>query len=166
MTYSYETYSEESNSSQVQAAHCCKVCNEKVDEKVYRYSRKHFGKPLCLKHQGTKQSKKLYYDLKKREVDCELEWWDGYKHVDIAITDARLCIEIDGRQHLTDFEQLWSDLRRESYSAEKGLFTIRIPNEWIDKHAEEIADSIAKLVDLIKSNIKRNGDIVLDFNAC
>ena len=34
----------------------CSICNEAINEKVNEYSRKHFGKPLCLKHQKIAES--------------------------------------------------------------------------------------------------------------
>ena len=65
--------------------------------------------------------------------------------MDISIPWARLNIEIDGRHHLLNPKQLYSDLERDSYSQEDEKGTIRITNDAIEKDLDEIADSIAKV---------------------
>jgi very-short-patch-repair endonuclease len=74
-----------------------------------------------------------------------LEDYDGYKHVDISIPWAKLNIEIDGRQHLLNAKQLYSDLERDSFSHEKEIRTVRIPNEMIERNLDELADSLARV---------------------
>jgi hypothetical protein len=47
------------------------------------------------KKKSTPEAKKLFSELKKRRVPAELEKWDGYKHIDIAVVNAiRLMFEI------------------------------------------------------------------------
>jgi very-short-patch-repair endonuclease len=133
------------------------VCKETISEEVFEYSRLHFGKPLCLNHQKmakddkakspkiTPQARRLSEALKRRGIKHNLEGYDGHKHVDISIPWAKLNVEIDGRQHLLNAKQLYSDLERDSYSHEEEMRTIRIPNETIDKNLEEVADSLAKV---------------------
>jgi very-short-patch-repair endonuclease len=41
---------------------------------------------------------------------AELEKWDGYKHIDIAITEVRVNIEVDGKHHRIDQDQAFRDL--------------------------------------------------------
>lgn len=77
---------------------------------------------------------------------CKLEAYDGYKHVDISISWAGLNIEIDGRHHLLNSKQLYSDLKRDYYSQDDDdIRTIRIPNSEIDRSVSKVADSIAKV---------------------
>jgi very-short-patch-repair endonuclease len=94
---------------------------------------------------ATPQAKKLYYALKARDVYCILEFWDGKKHVDIGLPDAKICIEVDGAQHYDNPEQILRDFKREHWSDEDGFSTLHIPNEKIDQEAEKIAEAIAKV---------------------
>ena len=93
----------------------------------------------------TPQAKRLHEALNKRDIQNELEYDDGYKHVDIHIPSARLNLEVDGKYHLTDPGHLFRDLERDSYSHSDGIDTIRIPNFYIDSHLDEIADAIAEV---------------------
>ncbi|MEI7688565.1 MAG: hypothetical protein WCI91_00040 [Candidatus Nomurabacteria bacterium] len=53
------------------------------------------------------------------------------KHIDLSIPSAKINIEIDGSQHLTDAYQIMSDLRRSHFSVLDGYDTIHIPNSEI-----------------------------------
>jgi very-short-patch-repair endonuclease len=99
-----------------------------------------------LPKKSTLQAKALYYALKERGIEAELEVYDGYKHVDLAIMDAKIYIEIDGSQHSTDPDQLNADLNRDYHSHKDGFVTKRYTNEQINKHLDEIADAIAEVV--------------------
>ena len=148
----------------------CNVCKKTITKRVYEYSMKNNGKPLCIEHQKTSsykpytkksypktykskakskitpQARKLYNALKKRKIFCKLEAKDGYKSVDISIEWAGIDIEVDGKQHIFNSKQLYSDIQRTSYSMEDGKHTIRIPNSAIDENVNGVADSIAKVV--------------------
>lgn len=97
-------------------------------------------------NEPTQEAKKLYYALKRRGIQAELEKCDGFKHIDIAITSARLNIEVDGRHHNYNPDQALADLKRTYYSSAKGYETIRIPNTLVKKNVEKAADLIADLV--------------------
>jgi very-short-patch-repair endonuclease len=92
----------------------------------------------------TKEQLELYNALKKRGAPAKLEKWDGHKHIDIAIPEARVNIEVDGIHHNTSKKQALSDLLRTYYSFRKGYVTLRIPNILVrDKETlEETADFI------------------------
>jgi very-short-patch-repair endonuclease/uncharacterized Zn finger protein (UPF0148 family) len=124
----------------------CDICKKEIDEKMFYYSKYMFNKSLCLDHQGTKTQKELFIALKNRDLDCEYEPWDGHKHVDIAIHNAKLYIEIDGKHHIDNQKQFFADLKRDYHSMENGYFTRRIGNKDVEKNLDEIADSIANLV--------------------
>jgi len=49
---------------------------------------------------------------------------DGYKHIDIAIPEAKINIEIDGVHHNYNAQQALSDLKRTYYSFKK-IFYIK-----------------------------------------
>lgn len=97
----------------------------------------------------TRQALALYEALEDRNINCELEKWDGYKHVDIAIESARLYIEVDGSQHYTNKKQMFSDWQRSHYSKMDGYHTIHIPNRMIDNDVDDVADAIADIINKI-----------------
>ena len=92
----------------------------------------------------TYETIRLYFALKKRGVPAEMEKFDGYKHIDIAIPEARVNIEVDGGHHNFNRNQALSDLKRTYYSFKKGYLTLRIPNSLVttDSYLNETADYI------------------------
>lgn len=94
----------------------------------------------------TKQTLLLIEALKRGGVDVKQEHWDGHKHIDIAILDSKIYIEIDGLHHYTSPEQIKADFKREHYSDENGFDTIHIPNPLIETHLEEISKAIIDIV--------------------
>lgn len=100
----------------------------------------------------TEQEKKLYKALKKRGIDCILEYNDGHKTVDIAINNSKIDIEVDGLYHYLRAKQIVSDIHRSRHSEKNGFSTIHIFNAIIDHHLEQVADAIAKVA---KANIKK-----------
>jgi hypothetical protein len=95
----------------------------------------------------------LYFALKECGVPAELEKYDGYKTVDIAIEEAKVHIEVDGMQHNYSSRQALSDLKRTYYSFKKGYFTLRIPNSLI---RDELDDTVDYIIDLLKLSKKRS----------
>lgn len=93
---------------------------------------------------STPEAIQLYKLLIDAGVDAEIEHFDGHKHVDIAIPEAKLYIEVDGIQHLIDPEQILADLHRVYYSEKDGYGTFRIPNEIIHHYLKEVAHAIAE----------------------
>jgi len=94
----------------------------------------------------TTQMRRLSEELKRRGIIIELNYWDGHKHIDIFIKDARLSIEIDGLQHLTDSEQIRADFKRECYSCKDGVDTLHMPNELLKNHFEYIVNALVEVV--------------------
>lgn len=146
----------------------CSKCNEDIMEKEYNYSKEHYGKILCRacqgnnqkirvskfskrgdrvasfkKRGGTPEARELYNVLKIMGIDAELEKYDGYKTIDIAIPSKMVNIEIDGMQHSYNSKQALSDLKRTYYSFKKGYVTLRIPNSLIKNNLHETATYIA-----------------------
>lgn len=140
----------------------CLECNEPISPRVFDYSISKYGIPLCMYHQGwledvsqvsTYDALLLYFALKYRGVPAELEKFDGYKHIDIAIPEAKINIEVDGGHHNYDFNQAMADLKRTYYSFRKGFYTIRIPNSIVRGHVDQTADYI---VGILNESLKRN----------
>ena len=79
-------------------------------------------------HKSTPEAQELGRLLKNYGWKIELEKWDGHKHIDIAITEVKVNIEVDGKQHNLDPKQALADLERNYYSFRKGYVTLKIPN--------------------------------------
>lgn len=77
----------------------------------------------------------------------EEEVYDGHKHVDLSIDSAKLDIEVDGLQHLTNPNQILTDIQRSKYSREDGYETIRVHNIDLKQDAPGIAEAIAKVAE-------------------
>lgn len=131
----------------------CIECGCYLQRDVFNYSTQNFGHPICRSHQDwirdiynntstTPQAIDLYLALRSRGVPAELEKWDGYKTIDIAVTDAKVNIEVDGLHHNYSHNQALSDLKRTYYSFKKGYLTLRIPNTLIEWSVDETADYI------------------------
>jgi len=119
----------------------CNSCKEPISKEVYNYSMDKYGVALCRTHQQkrtshprnsrpkpTDEARKLAKALTKLGWRVELEKYDGYKHIDIAVTEANVNIEVDGPKHYNDPKQALADLQRNFYSFKKGYLTVRIPN--------------------------------------
>lgn len=94
----------------------------------------------------TPEARALKHTLEKHGVRVLFELYDGYKHIDLAIPDAKLNVEVDGIQHLTNPHQILADLGRGYYSHKKGYSTMHISNEMVQGHLEEIAKALAEAV--------------------
>ena len=94
----------------------------------------------------TPEAKALFYELKRLGIPAELEKYDGYKTIDIAITSAMVNIEVDGNQHSCNATQALVDLQRTVYSMKKGFVTLRIPNCLIQDNLIETASYIKQFI--------------------
>ncbi len=83
--------------------------------------------------------------LQKLGIKVEEEVDDGYKHIDLSIDRAKLDIEVDGIQHLTEPQQIITDFKRSNYSREDGYETIHVHNVDLKHDVEGIAKAIAKV---------------------
>ena len=92
----------------------------------------------------TQEEKDLKKALENLGVYVLSQVPDGHKHIDLAIPDAKINIEVDGPKHLTDPNQIVKDLLRSHYSDDLGYFTIHIPNDYIHSDLEKIAKALAE----------------------
>lgn len=92
----------------------------------------------------TAEAESLKKALEDRGVKVYVELHDGFKTVDLAIPRAKINIEVDGIQHLTNAKQIIADMGRGYYSHKNGYDTLHIPNEMIRTHLDEIADALAE----------------------
>lgn len=110
---------------------------------------------LRLTHYSTfpsKEASNLKKALEDRGVTVYKELHDGYKHIDLAIPRAKINIEVDGIQHLTNPKQILADLHRGYYSHKNGYHTMHIQNEMIRLHLDEIADALAEASKIIEKS--------------
>lgn len=92
----------------------------------------------------TKEAVDLKNAIEKQGVRVLVELHDGHKHIDLTIPKAKLNIEVDGIQHLTNPNQIVADLSRGYYSHKNGFDTMHIPNEMIRLHLDEISEALAE----------------------
>jgi len=143
----------------------CKDCDKSIDPHQYKTSMESLGVALCERH--TRLIKKvildnntpveaihLFYALKEAGAYPMLEWWDGKKSVDIAISRVKLNIEIDKDYNMITHEQAISDLEDAMHSFKNGFTTIRIPHLAIKYYLEDTVQNILGIVSGLKANIK------------
>lgn len=82
--------------------------------------------------------------LEDRGVKVYTELHDGFKTIDLALPKAKINVEVDGIQHLTDPKQILADLGRGYYSHKNGYDTMHIQNEMVRSHLDEIAEALAE----------------------
>tara|TARA_Y100001933_G_C19012165_1_gene569388 strand:- start:224 stop:640 length:417 start_codon:yes stop_codon:yes gene_type:complete len=136
-----------------------------MDHLQHKESMDSLGVPLCERH--TRLIKKvildnntpidaihLFYALKEAGVHPMLEWWDGKKSVDIAISRVKLNIEIDKNYSMITHEQAINDLEDAMHSFKNGFTTIRIPHLAIKYYLDETVENILGIISGLKANIK------------
>jgi len=102
------------------------------------------------------EARALHRALVDLGIPAELELFDGYKTVDIAVPDANIHIEVDGAQHHTSSRQALADLKRTYYSLQQGIYTIRIPNNLVRYHLPETVDFVARIIQTNARRTRRN----------
>ncbi|NAY90825.1 hypothetical protein GTQ34_02745 [Muricauda sp. JGD-17] len=143
----------------------CKDCDKNIGRQEYESSQNSLGVELCKKH--TSLIKKvilenntpleaihLFYALKAAGANPMLEWWDGKKSVDIAISRVKLNIEIDRDYATITHEQAISDLEQAMQSFQNGFTTIRIPNIAVKYYLKDTVNNILGIIEGLKANIK------------
>lgn len=101
----------------------------------------------------SKEAADLKQALENRGVRVLVELHDGYKHIDLALPQGKINIEVDGIQHLTNPDQIISDLSRGYYSHKNGFDTMHIPNEMVRLHLNQIANALAEATKLREQKI-------------
>lgn len=143
----------------------CKECDKSIGYTEHRESMDSLGVELCKRH--TKLIKKviinnntsieavqLFYALKGAGAHPMLEWWDGTKSVDIAISRVKLNIEIDTDYQMITHDQAINDLEQAMRSFKNGFTTIRIPNIAIKYYLNDTVENILGIIEGLKANIK------------
>ncbi len=92
----------------------------------------------------TKEALALKDALEDKGITVYKELHDGFKTIDLTLPKAKINIEVDGIQHLTNPKQILADLERGYYSHKNGYDTMHIPNEMIRLHLPEISEALAE----------------------
>lgn len=143
----------------------CLECNIELGYLDHKNSMDSLGIELCNQHRsrmeklikqnGTPlEAIQLYYGLKEQGINAMLEWWDGKKSVDIAISRVKLNIEIDCEYHMMTHEQAINDLEEAMHSFKNGFTTIRIPHVLIKHYLKETVHNIIGIMEGLRANIK------------
>ncbi len=143
----------------------CLECNQELGYLDHKHSIDVLGIELCDHHRirierliaqnGTSlEAIQLYYGLKKEGVTGMLEWWDGKKTIDIAISRVKLNIEIDSAYDQITHEQAMNNLEQVMHSFKNGFTTIRIPHFLIKHNLKETVFNIIGIMDGLKNYIK------------
>lgn len=143
----------------------CKDCGKNIGYIEHRESMDSLGIELCKRH--TKLIKKiilenntpleavkLFYALKGAGANPMLEWWDGTKSVDIAISRVKLNIEIDIEKETITHDQAINDLEDAMRSFKNGFTTLRIPAVAVEHYLKDTVTNILGIIDGLKANIK------------
>jgi len=116
-------------------AHCIE-CGQPISRGVHEFSQQLYGYSLCMKDQylivesgATAPVVDLYLALKSRDFPVVLEYFDGYRHVNIALP-GKLYIELNDGYDQPNM-QVIADLRRSVYSLKKKIPTIIISKEML-----------------------------------
>jgi very-short-patch-repair endonuclease len=91
----------------------------------------------------TLEEKLLKHALEAHGILVYAQVKDGHKTIDLTIPTARINIEVDGKQHLTDPHQIISDLSRGHYSDALGYQTIHIPNSYVHNDLARVSSALA-----------------------
>lgn len=143
----------------------CLECKKELSYIDHKNSIDNYGVELCKQHQNLMrklvknnntptEAIQLYYGLKASDVSPMLEWWDGKKSIDIAISRVKLNIEIDTEYEMMTHEQAINDLEETMHSFKNGFTTIRIPHVLIKYYLKETVDNILGIMQGLKANIK------------
>ncbi len=107
----------------------------------------HLMQRLIKRHETPREAIQLYYGLRAAGVAPMLEWWNGYKSVDIAISRVKLNLEVDTEYQMFTPGQVLATLEERMYSYKDGFTTIRIPHMLI---RQCLSDTIAAVLGIME----------------
>lgn len=92
----------------------------------------------------TKYAFMLMRALKKLGVRFNAEVQNKNRYTDIVIPTSKINIEVDGRQHVTDYGQILNDLEKSRNAREKDYDTVHITNHDIYENVGGVASALAE----------------------
>lgn len=143
----------------------CKECCRPIGYLEHREAMDFVGVELCSRHlaliekikkeKGTpKEAVRLYYALKEAGQNPMLEWWDGSKSVDIAISRVKLNIDIGTDYELMTHQQALDELEETMHSFKNGFTNIRIPHILVKHYLKDTLTYVVGIIEGLKLNLK------------
>jgi len=143
----------------------CLECKKELGYLDHKNATDSLGVELCFEHHKRMkllilqndtplEAIQLYYGLKEAGVNAMLEWWDGKKSVDIAISRVKLNIEIDSEYEKLTEQQAINNLEEAMHSFKNGFTTIRIPHIVVRYNLSETVKNIMGIMEGLKANVK------------
>lgn len=140
----------------------CLDCNKSLDEAVVRNSITETGVALCDHHRKLIQrlmhrystpteAIQLYYGLREAGASPMLEWWDGSRSVDIALSRVKLNLEVDMAYEMFTCKQAQATLEERMYCFNNGFKTIRIPHMLIRQCLSGTIEAILGIMEGLKA---------------
>ena len=118
------------------------------------YNKSLRGNARALRRNMTPEEKRLWYDLLKLLPFSVKRQKNIYSYiVDFYVPEAKLVIEVDGRQHLTE-ENRSADEERDSKLGKLGITVKRYTNESINKQFTRVAEDILNTLGINWSQLK------------
>ncbi|OQD43307.1 hypothetical protein [Croceivirga radicis] len=143
---------------------CCD-CKKNIGFREQQDSLEKYGVALCERHSRLidkiretnntpLEAVQLYYALKEAGANPMLEWWDGHKSIDIAISRVKLNIELETEYQMITHEQAINDLEDAMHSFKNGFTTIRVPSIVVRYYLADTVRNILGIMEGLKANIK------------
>ncbi len=86
----------------------------------------------------------LMHALKKLGVRFRAEVQTKNSYTDIVIPASKIDIEVDGRQHITDSNQILNDLEKSHNAHERCYDTIHVTNHDVYENVGGVASALAE----------------------
>ncbi|GGG46248.1 hypothetical protein GCM10011414_14840 [Croceivirga lutea] len=143
----------------------CKECFSPLGYEDHKKAMDLVGVELCERHRKLieniikekdtpKEAIQLYYALKNAGVNPMLEWWDGNKSVDIAISRVKLNIDIGTDYELMTHKQALGELEEAMHSFKNGFTNIRIPHILVKYYLKDTVKYVIGIIEGLKVNLK------------
>ena len=152
----------------------CATCKKTITKGIFDFSMANYAMPLCMTCQNGKEKKTETRDenisallratpeaLRLKTGLADIGWKvihedkDRHKHVDLAIPEAKIVIEVDGSHHNSNSKQGISDIKRTFHDfVNRDIITLRIPNSVMNDN-ETIDEVVIVLDNLLKERVKK-----------
>lgn len=116
---------------------------------MYNNTKNHKLTPISkvLRKNMTDEEKHLWYDFfKKLPITVHRQKVIGKYVADFYIAEAKIVIELDGRQHLRP-QNAEADRERDAYLENLGIMVLRYKNRQISNYFESVCNDILKHIE-------------------
>ena len=141
---------------------------KKISESRIKYLKEHPEKvPYLLNHysKGESYPERYFDEIFRNKFEYKRFLPISYYHIDFAVVDKKIAIEIDGDQHYLDKKVVESDKRKNKFLINNGWDIIRI--KWSDYQKMikiEKEEYIKKLIEYILNLINVKPEIIIKEN--